>query len=357
MLTPRSSISSRFGRRALLRRPTIATCVFGLVASLTGASALASATPASASSLKPVNYQLGWITNTEFAGTYLAQQRGYFASGGIKVNLLPGGSNPVEPIVVSGKALVGDSNADIVSAAVAAGAPLRIIGARYQENPLCVISSAGNPIKNPKELIGKTIGVNTYNITALDIFLGENHISTSRVHIVDEGYTEGPTPLMNHRVDAWVGYSTNEPGVLQLAGFKNSFFLFSSFGYNVYADVYVTTINDIKTHRAQLVAFLKGEIAGWKYDLAHPAVGLTLTTKRYEKTLGFNPRQQALENIAQKALIENAYTKSHGLFTMSPSEIVRNIHTFEYAQAHSTTKYDTSKSLFDPSILQAALKG
>lgn len=349
------SMSRRLVRKAMSRRPILISLLVSVAAGTAGVTGLAISTPVSASTLKPINYQLGWITNTEFAGTYLAQHRGYFASGGIKVNLLPGGSSPVEPIVVAGKALVGDSNADIVSAAVAAGAPLRIIGARYQENPLCVVSSAAHPIKNPKQLIGKTIGVNTYNITALDIFLGENHISTSKVHIVDEGYTEGPTPLMNGKVDAWIGYSTNEPGILTLAGFKNSSFLFSSFGYHVFADVYVTTINDIKTHRAQLVAFMKGEIAGWKYDLAHPATGSSLTDQLYQKSLGFSKAQQALENVAQKTLIENAYTKAHGLFTMSPSEIVRNINTFKYAQAHSTTKYDTSKSLFDPSILNAAL--
>lgn len=343
--------------RSIFRRPIKLVVSLSLVTGLASATGAALAVPATATTLKPINYQLGWITNTEFAGTYLAQRHGDFAAGGLKVTILPGGSNPVEPIVVAGKALVGDSNADIVSAAVAAGAPLRIIGARYQVNPLCVISSAAHPITSPKGLIGKRIGVNTYNITALDILLGENHIAISQVHIVDEGYTEGPTPLMNGKVDAWIGFSTNEPGVLSLSGFKNSFFLFSSFGYHVYADVYITTVSALKTHRAELIAFMKGEIAGWKYDLAHPVAGSVLTDQLYEKSLGFSASQQALENIAQKTLIENSYTSAHGLFTMSPSEIIRNIDTFKYAAAHSTTKYDTSKTLFDSSILTAALAG
>jgi ABC-type nitrate/sulfonate/bicarbonate transport system substrate-binding protein len=91
---------------------------------------------------RSISYQLGWVTNTEFAGTYLAQTQGYDAANGLKVTILPGGSDPVEPVVASGKALVGDSNADIVAAAVAAGAQLRIIGAKYQINPFCIISSA-----------------------------------------------------------------------------------------------------------------------------------------------------------------------------------------------------------------------
>jgi ABC-type nitrate/sulfonate/bicarbonate transport system substrate-binding protein len=171
---------------------------------------------ASAATLTDVVYQLGWITNTEFAGTYLAQKLGYFAKHGIDVSILPGGSNPVEPIVASGKAIVGDSNADTVSAAVAAGADLRIIGARYQKNPFCIISSAKKPIKSPAGLVGKKVGVNAYNLTAWNVFLKLNHITSSQVKTVDEGFTSGPSPLADGQVDAWMGFVTNEPGVLEL---------------------------------------------------------------------------------------------------------------------------------------------
>src|SRR5216684_3050867 len=115
------------------RRPVLLAAALSAISGLSGVVGIAAAAPAGAASLTPISYQLGWITNAEFAGTYLAQSAGDYP--GLKVDILPGGSNPVEPVVVSGKALVGDSNADTVSAAVAAGAPLRIIGARYQNNP------------------------------------------------------------------------------------------------------------------------------------------------------------------------------------------------------------------------------
>ena len=46
----------------------------------------------------------------------------------------------VDPIVVSGKALVGQSGADFMSNAIAKGAPLRCIGANYQKNNRCIMS-------------------------------------------------------------------------------------------------------------------------------------------------------------------------------------------------------------------------
>lgn len=352
MTTTRSTSAQRLWR--LARKRTALLSAAALVIGLSGTLTPALLAPASATAMTPMSYQLGWITNTEFAGTYLAQHQGLFAAQGLNVTLLPGGSAPVEPVVVAGKALVGDSNTDIVSAAVAAGAQLRIIGARYQVNPFDIISSAKHPIKSPKALIGKTVGVNTYNLTAWYIFLALNGIKKTQVTTKDEGYTEGPTPLINGQVQAWMGYSTNEPGVLQLKGFKTYSFLMSNFGYHVFADVYVTTVNDIKTHRAELVSFMKGEIAGWKADIASPAKGTALTTSLYAKKLGFDPKQQALENTAQISLIQTSYTKAHGLFTMSPADIAANISTLKFAQSHGFATYYTNPNLFDGSILAAA---
>ncbi len=206
--------ASHVARLVPVRRTTRRTRIIAALLafpSLFGTAAVAATATPAAAAVKPISYQLGWITNTEFAGTYIAQKDGYFSSGGLSVNLLPGGSDPVEPVVASGKALVGDSNADTVAAAVAAGANLRIIGARYQLNPFCIISSAKDPIKTPQDLIGKKIGINTYNLTAWNVFLALNHIKPSQVTTVDEGYSSGPTPLVNGQVDAWMGFSTNEP--------------------------------------------------------------------------------------------------------------------------------------------------
>jgi ABC-type nitrate/sulfonate/bicarbonate transport system substrate-binding protein len=308
---------------------------------------------AGAAPLAKVPFQLGWVTNTEFAGTYLAQEDGYFAKGGIAVDLLPGGTVAVEPVVASGKALVGDTNADTVSAAVEAGAPLRIIGAKYQKNPFCIISSAKAPIKTPQGLIGKTIGVNAYNLTAWDVFLSLNGIKGSEVTAVNEGYTAGPSALADGQVDAWMGFITNEPGVLTLAGFPNYSYLMADFGYHIYADVYIATVDAIKNSKKELVAFMQGELQGWTLDVEKPAVGTALTTKLYQKAQGFSPKQQALENKAQAALIVTPYTTKHGLFTMNPVDIAKNLAVLKFASGHGTTKYYTGKDLFDTSILEA----
>lgn len=345
--------TSRFSRRALLQGGLGLAGAAALAGSAGGlVEALATGGPASASpSIAPLAYQLGWITNTEFAGTYLAQKMGYYEKAGVKVTVLPGGANPVEPVVASGKALVGDSNADIVSAAVAQGAKLRIFGARYQLNPFCIISSAKKPIVHPKQLIGKKVGVNAYNLTAWNVFLKLNHIAASQVTTVNEGFTSGPTPLADGQVDAWMGFITNEPGVLTLAGFKNHTFLMADFGYHVYADVYIATVDSLKHRKQELAAFLKGEREGWARDIADTTIGTDLTYQLYGKKLALSKKQQQLENAAQTKLIVTPYTKSHGLFAMNPADISKNLATLSFASTPAAPYY-TRRDLFDSSILE-----
>src|SRR6476659_1381925 len=75
----------------------------------------ASATSGSSSptALKSVDLQLSWLDSAQFAGSYIADEKGYYAANGWKSTLTPGGPNaPVDPPVVQGTALAGLSAAD-----------------------------------------------------------------------------------------------------------------------------------------------------------------------------------------------------------------------------------------------------
>lgn len=89
------------------------------VRALGAAGGLAAAAPAlspsgaRAANLGKVAYQFSWIKNFQFAGEYVADYKRYYAAEGIEVDLLAGGPTlSVEPVVVSGKALIGQVNAD-----------------------------------------------------------------------------------------------------------------------------------------------------------------------------------------------------------------------------------------------------
>ena len=317
-----------------------------VLAACGSSSSSSSAKPSTGSSksLTAVKYQLSWLTTTEFAGSYLAKDKGYYAANGLDVTLLAGGpTTAVEPLVVAGKSLIGGSNADAVAKARSQGAKLKIFGARYQKNPFCILSKASNPIKSPEAMIGKKIGVAASNQTAFQALCKLNKIDISKITVVPVQFD--PTPVAAGEVDGQVVYINDEPTILELKGIKVTTFLFADFGYDVYADVYEATEDTIAQQPELLVGFLKAERQGWQLDLDQPQVGTDLQLKLYGKKLGTDPKQAALINIAQQQLISTPTTKAKGLFYLDPAEITKNVAALGVAGIKTDASVFTSEIL------------
>jgi ABC-type nitrate/sulfonate/bicarbonate transport system substrate-binding protein len=314
--------STRFSRRSFI----------GSGVALAGGAALGGLAPslfdttsASAAGLTSMAYQLSWVKDAEFAGSFLADKLGYYKKHGLSVDLLAGGAAVTpEPVVVSGKALVASSAADSCAQAIAQGAPLKIIGVRYQKNPYCIISLAKSPLKTPQDLYGKKVGVSAANESAWTTFVKVTGIDVSKITVVPVQFD--PTPLATGTVDAWMGFITDEPGELEVKGVKVYSFLFADFGYAIYSDLYEVTEDTLNTKEEELVAFMKAEKEGWAYNFANINKGTT-TAMAYAKSSGLEKSQQLLENKAQEALFYTPYTKAHGLFTMNPADIEANVKT------------------------------
>jgi NitT/TauT family transport system substrate-binding protein len=72
--------------------------VFGLAA-VFGLSALA---PAQAAD--KVTLQLKWVTQAQFAGYYVAKDKGFYKDAGLDVTIKPGGPDVAPPQVIAGAA-------------------------------------------------------------------------------------------------------------------------------------------------------------------------------------------------------------------------------------------------------------
>ena len=335
-------------RRALLRDGMLAS---GL---MLGAPLLAAcgqdnkAGPAKAAAIGAGNLRLPWVENVEFAGSYIADTNGYYKADGFSSFTLIGGgptATPVETDLVAGKALFGISSPDLVaSAVVRGGAGIKIIGAQFQKNPFALLSMADNPIRTPRDMIGKKIGVQALNESLWAAFLKANHINPNSITKVPVQFD--PLPLTTGVVDGWVAYITNEPIILRSKGFKVVTFLFADHGYPLVGDVYEASDKTIKERRNVVKAFLRAQIKGWKRALAEPALGARLAVEKYGKNLGLNVAVQTQEAKVQNGLVLTDDTKKNGLFTITPELIAENIATLKLGGTNVT-----AEQLFDLSVL------
>lgn len=299
-----------------------------------------------------LDLRLAWIKNVEFAGEYLADQKGFYqAEGFAGVNLITGGPNatPAETDVVTGKAFAGLTSPDRAGAAIAQGAKIKIIATQYQKNPFAIMSMAAKPIRTAQDLIGKKIGVQATNEPIWAAFLKANKIDPKSITKVPVQFD--PLPLTTGTVDGWMSYVTNEPNVLTLKGFKVETFLLADQAYPLVGESYVVTEDTIKNDRAKVKAMLRAEIKGWKESLKDPQAGADLAANIYGKGLGLDAKEQGLESKAQNGLILTPETQKNGILTMSPALVEANIKTLSYAAVTVS-----AAQLFDLSLIEEVYK-
>lgn len=315
-------------------------------------SASSAATSTTAATLAKVALQLVYLENVQFAGSFFALEKGYYKAAGVDVTLLPGGPNIApEPIVMSGKALVGITHTAEVIQAINNGANLKIIGAGFQKSPTCITSRASAPIHNPTEMIGKKIGISSSNQPIWQSFLKANNLRASQMNVVTIGFD--PTPLATGEVDAIMAFYTNEPIVLKLKGVNTFSFLLNDYNYPLMEDLYIANAADIAdpVKRKEIVGIMTGESKGWSDVLVHPDQAATLAVTKYGANLKLNPTQQKLDAEEQNAFVADADTAKHGLFWMTPAKVAGTIKSLGIGNVTATP------SMFTNEILQSIYKG
>lgn len=302
---------------------------------------------ASRAVLPTVSMQLLWIKNVQFAGEFVAASKGYYRQAGVNVNLLPGGTTITpDPIVASGKALLGISSPSLTGAAVASGADLKIVGAQYQKNPDVIVSLAKKPIRNLHEIVGKRIGVQANIRSVWDAFVAVNHLQgkVTTVPVQDD-----PSLVVSGDIDGFLGFYTNEAVTLEVDGYKTVNLFLQDYGLPMLYETYCVRTSSLSdpAEREQIKSVILGDIKGWREEIADPGLGVNLVLNSYGKNLGLKAKQQTAQAKAEVALYASPGTKAHGLFWMSNEAISQSVKTLGRAGVKISPSLFTNELLVE----------
>ena len=100
-----------------------------------------------AAAASPFTFQASWINDAEFAGYFVAIDKGYYKAEGLDLTYLSGGPDVIpESALIAGKADLTLTTPDTtIQAIVDQGAPFKIIGAQYQKNPIGIVIARQEP--------------------------------------------------------------------------------------------------------------------------------------------------------------------------------------------------------------------
>lgn len=226
-------------------------------------------TPASAPPGVLVRLQLQWFDQAQFAGFYMAKQRGYYAAEGLNVEILPGGYavRPVD-VVESGRADFAIATGDQALIGIDQGKKVKIVGTVFNKSIACFMAHKSLAIATPRDFVGKTVGVysgfDTENI--LKILLKNSGVNEKDVDI----RPAGSIAAFDHGdIQIWPSYRINEPLLETARGQQVTCLKPEDFGVDYYSDSIITS-SDYASNSQLVEKFLRASARGWEYAIAHP---------------------------------------------------------------------------------------
>ena len=259
------------------------------------------ATPMSAARMTNVSIYLNWITNVEFAGIWVAQQKGWWAQAGLHVTAKPYDFNNDPTVLVgAGKYLFGSQDGASLIIGRARGIPVKGVWASVQQSPFAFISMPNSHITTVKDFRGKRIGYQAHERYVLEAMLNHEGMTLADVKPVVVGFD--PTLLVAGKVDAYLAFITNEPIDLWLTKhIRVNIIPASKYGYNFYSDVLFTTDNVIKTKPDLVRTVVRVMDRGWRYALAHPSEAARIVVPKLDSQDSLAQQTEEMKALARLA--------------------------------------------------------
>ncbi len=203
--------------------------------------------------------QLDWVAEPEHGGFYQAQARGFFREEGLDVTIVPGGPNAfVMPKIATGQADIGQADSTNTLLQIAEGVPLLQVGAVFQDDPSGLLVHPASSVHRFEDLQGKTIIARPE--WAFLAFLKKKY--GLDFQIVPQNFSVAA--FLGNKEAIQQGYYIAEPYHIVHAGGQMPHFLSTwDAGFRAYA-VLITNRKFAREHPAELRAFLRAYIRGWR---------------------------------------------------------------------------------------------
>lgn len=116
----------------------------------------ATSTPARRGELTAVSLALDWVPNTNHTGFFVAEQRGWYADEGIRLEVLPYSGTTADTLVAGGRANFGISFQHALTFARASGLPnISVMAILQHASSAIAVHADRDDIRSPADLDGK----------------------------------------------------------------------------------------------------------------------------------------------------------------------------------------------------------
>ncbi|MFK7941382.1 MAG: ABC transporter substrate-binding protein [Paracoccaceae bacterium] len=226
-----------------------------------------------------VTLQLKWVTQAQFAGYYVAKDKGFYDEEGLDVEIKAGGPDISPPQVIAGGG--ADVVLDWMPSALASrekGLPLVNIAQPFKSSGMMLTCRKDTGITSPADFKGKTLGVwffgNEYPFLSWMSKLGiPTDGGEAGVTVLKQGFNVDP--ILQKQADCVSTMTYNEYWQIIDAGLSPDdlvVFKYEEQGVSTLEDGMYVLEDNLKDPAfvAKMVKFVRASMKGWKYAEANP---------------------------------------------------------------------------------------
>ena len=149
--------------------------------------------PVSTPALEAVTVQLKWVHQAQFAGFYVAVEKGYYADENVDVTLHPGGVGvDIMDEVLSGRADFGLIGPEHIIQNRSAGDPVKAIATTYRNNPFVLVTMPDSGIESPYDFPGHSANLGGIDgLIQFNAMMAKLNLNTDDIQIVPYSYDLG----------------------------------------------------------------------------------------------------------------------------------------------------------------------
>ena len=299
----------------------------------------------SAQAADKVTIQLKWVTQAQFAGYYVAQEKGYYKAEGLDVTIKPGGPDIATPQVIAGGG--ADVIIDWMPSALASrekGVALVNIAQIFNRSGMMLTCRKDSGIRSPSDFRGKTLGVWFYgNEYPFLSWMSQLGIPTSGgsngVKVLKQGFNVDP--IFQKQAHCVSTMTYNEYWQVVDGGLSPSELVVYK-----YEDQGVATLEDglyvLEKNLSnsafvnKMARFLRASIKGWEFAANNPDTAADIVLENDDTGAQTEKHQRRMMREINK-LIVGFYSKGQGVGYLKPSDYERTV-TVSYTHLTLPTK-------------------
>lgn len=228
----------------------------------------------------PVVLQLKWHHQFQFAGYYVAIEKGYYREAGLKVRLQEAavGTDVVQE-VVTGRADFGVGTSELMIS-YAKGLPVLMMAPIFQHSPLMMLVRADAGIDSVHDLPGKQVMIEPQSAQLLAYLLSEG-LQLDTLQYRPHNFEIAD--LIAGKIAGLSAYQSDEPFLLEQANIPYRMFTPRTNGMDFYGDTLFTSQQYAADYPERVKAFREASLKGWEYALTHLEETIHLIQSKYSQ--------------------------------------------------------------------------